>query len=430
MLRNFIRNRVFIVQGAGSVPANISKISGAFRVLTIGILGALLLAACGTASASPAQSASSSTVDKSPYVFHADLSETGQLAFLGSRQAKALQGLASYVNAQGGIDGHKIVLDIKDNQSNTVTGVAIATAWEAKKIPFIFSGSYSAVTRAVNATAGSNGPVIYDLSPVDTAQPNSYVFISGISYKLDLEAILNMLHSKGLSRIAFLNSTDASGASGWPILQSLLKKPSYSGFQVVSHQTYLPTATSATTQLAVIKSSNPQALIIWTTGTPLGTALQAQASYNMSDVPDFTSAGNAVSGEMLHFKKVLPSNIYFPTGALYLKPSELPSNLASTVSRFQSIVSKAGGHPNDGWGLAYVPAMMLISALKHLGINATAAQIKDYFQHLTNFSTIYGVYNLSSNNHSGVNLKGVYMTRWDGSGFSQASGPSGLPLGK
>lgn len=427
---NFIRSKAFKVQGAGSLPRTVSKHSRVSRKFSVGALCAFLLAACGTASASPSKSASSNTVDKAPYVFHADLSETGQLAFLGSRQAKALQGLASYVNAQGGIQGHKIVLDIKDNQSNTVTGVSIATSWEAKKVPFIFSGSYSAVTRAVNATASSNGPVIYDLSPVDTARPNSYVFISGISYKLDLEAILNMLHSKGLNRIAFLNSTDASGASGWPILQSLLKEPSYSGFQVVSHQAYLPNAASATTQLAVIKSSNPQALIIWTTGTPLGTALQAQAALNMGNVPDFTSAGNAVGGEMLHFKKVLPSNIYFPTGALYLKPSELPSTLASTVARFQSIVAKAGGHPNDGWGLAYVPAMMLISALKHLGINATAAQIKNYFQHLTKFPTIYGVYNLSSNNHNGVNLNGVYMTRWDGSGFAKASGPSGLPLGK
>ena len=430
MLTGFIRHKAFKVRNNNIMPGNIESGSKATRLVIIGTVGALLLSACGTASASPTKASSTSVVNKAPYVFHADLSETGQLAFLGSRQAKALQGLASYENARGGIDGHKIVLDIKDNQSNTVTGVSIATGWEAKKIPFIFNGSYSAVTRAVNATAGSNGPVIYDLSPVDTAQPGSYIFISGISYKLDLEAILNMLRSKGLTKIAFLNSTDASGASGWPIMQSLLKQPSYSGFQVVSHQTYLPTATSAATQLAVIKSSNPQALIIWTTGTPLGTALQAQAQYNMGNIPDFTSAGNAVTGEMLHFKKVLPSNIYFPTGALYLKPSELPSNLAPTVSTFQAIVSKAGGHPNDGWGLAYVPAMMLISALKHLGINATSVQIRNYFQHLTNLPTIYGVYNLSSSNHSGVNLNGVYMTTWNGSGFVQASGPSGLPLGK
>lgn len=393
--------------------------------------GAMVMAACGSGSpnsqnpvASPTSVAKASS---NPYVFHVLLSETGQGAFLGAREDKALKGYVAYLNAQGGIGGHSVTLDIKDNHSDPQTSVSFASQWIAKKVPFIFNGSIAAANRAVDALAGSDGPVIYDLSPVNPAPPDSYIFASGISYKLDLEAILNTLHSKGTSNIAFLNTTDVSGAAGWPVLKSLLSNSKYSSFHVVSHQTYDPTAVSITTQMSVIKSKNPQALIIWATGTPLGAALQAQHQLNMGSIPTYTSAGNAVPGEMQHLSGVLPDHIFFPTGAIYLPPAELPTSIAPVISTFQSIVAKSGGHPNDGWGLAYAPALMLVSALNHLGVDATAPQIKDYFQKLSAFPNIYGVFHMSTNDHSGIGLSGVYMTTWNGSTFVQASGPSGLP---
>lgn len=400
-----------------------------------GLLSAgVIAAACGSGSSSASSSttaaptSSSTQASSTPYVFHAVLSETGQGSFLGSREAKALKGLVASVNAAGGVKGHQISLDIKDNQSSPSTSVQIATKWIAQKVPFIFNGSIAAAARAVDALATSSGPVIYDLTPVNPAPPNSYIFSSGISYKLDLEAILNQLRSKGLTKLAFLNTTDVSGASGWPVMQSLLAQSANSAFHVVSHQTYDPTAVSVTTQMSVIKAANPQALIIWTTGAPLGSALHAQNQLGMSSLPVYTSAGNAVTGEMQHLSSVLPTNIYFPTGPLYFPPSTLSGTLSKVVSDFQSMVSKSGGTPNDGWGLAYAPALILISALQHLGVTATAAQLKGFLEKQSNFANIYGNYNLSDTNHNGITLNGVYMTKWNGSGFVQASGPQGAPL--
>ncbi len=397
----------------------------------IAFLGAfsLLMAACGSSGSTSTTSASSSTTaaNLSPYVFHADLSETGAGSFLGSREAKALTDFAAYVNSSGGIKGHKITLDIQDNQSSPSTSVSIATQWIAQNVPFIFNGSIAAAAKAVDSLATKNGPVIYDLTPVNPAPANSYIFSSGISYKLDLEAILNMARAKGLTKLAFLNSTDVSGASGWPVMQSLLALPANSNFQLVSHQSFDPSAVSVATQMSVIKSAAPQALIIWTTGSPLGTVLHAQSQLGMSGLPTFTHGGNAVTGEMQNLQSVLPKEIYFPTGPLYLPPSALPSNLASVVTTFQTIVAKAGGHPNDGWGLGYAAALLLVSALNHLGVNATATQIQGYFEQQSSFPNIYGVFDLSNSDHSGISLPGVYMTTWNGTTFVQASGPSGLP---
>lgn len=400
--------------------------------LGVGVIAvSVLAAACGSSSPATSSASSTSTTkgSSSPYVIHAVLSETGQGSFLGSREAKALKGLVDSTNASGGINGHNIQLDIKDNQSSPQTSVSIATQWASQKVPFILNGSIAAAAKAVDAIATSNGPVIYDLTPVNPAPADSYIFNSGISYKLDLEAILNTLRSKGITKVAFLNTTDVSGASGWPVMQAVLSEPQNKSVQVVSHQTYDPTAVSATTQMSVMKAASPQAIIIWTTGAPLGTALHAQSQLGMGNIPVYTSAGNAVSGEMKHLSSVLPKSIYFPVGPLYFQPSTLPSNLAPVVSTFQSIVSKGGGTPNDGWGLAYASGLMLISAVKHLGVNATASQIKGYLEQLSSFPNIYGVYHLSSSNHNGISLDGVYMSTWNGTAFAQSSGPQGLPQG-
>ncbi len=410
--------------------------AGSGKIKLLAALGSmsLLVAACGSSGSSStttsnAGASASSTTQASlaPYVFHADLSETGQGSFLGSREVKALTGLVSYLNAKGGIKGHKIQLEIQDNQSSPATSVSIATQWVSQGVPFILNGSIAAAAKAVDALATANGPVIWDLTPVNPAPANSFIFSSGISYKLDLEAVLNMLKAKGLSKVAFLNSTDVSGASGWPVMQSLLSQSTYSGIQVVSHQTYDPTAVNVTTQMSVIKAANPQALIIWTTGTPFGTALQAQKQLGLDGLPTFTSGGNAVAGEMQHLASILPANLYFQSGPLYLSPSSLPSSLTSPVSTFQSIVAKAGGHPNDGWGLAYGPAQILVAALDQLGVSATAPQIKSFIEQQSNFPSIYGVYHMSNSDHSGITLQSVYMTTWNGTQFVQASGPGGAP---
>ncbi len=405
--------------------------ASSIRLGVIASLGtfSLLLAACGGSGSTAAAGASTTTqASLSPYIFHADLSETGVGSFLGSREAKALTEFAAYVNSKGGIKGHKIQLEIQDNQSSPSTSVSIATQWISQNVPFIFNGSIAAAARAVDSLVGKNGPVIYDLTPVNPAPPNSYLFSSGISYKLDLEAILNMLRSKGLTKIAFLNSTDVSGASGWPVLQSLLALPANSDIQLVSHQSFDPSAVSIATQMSVIKSANPQALVVWTTGTPFGTVAHAQSQLGMGGIPTFTHGGNAVTGELQNLASVLPKELYFPTGPLYLPPSSLPSNLGPVVSTFQSIVAKAGGHPNDGWGLGYAAALLLESALNNLGVNATATQIQQYIESQSNFPNIYGVFHMSNSDHSGVTLQGVYMTTWNGSGFVQASGPEGKPL--
>lgn len=389
--------------------------------------GALLLAACSSSSSSSSSAAAPSKSSKSPYVVHAVVSETGSAAFLGQLEAKSLKALTAYDNAHGGIDGHPISLDLKDNQSSPSVAVSIATPWVTSGVPFILDGSIVAADAPVDALAGPTGPVMYDLSPGVHPKPNSYVWSAGISTTSDAEAYLNFLKAKGLTRIAAITSTDGSGKDGWTQLKNQLKKPAYSGFTMLSHQTFDPTAVSVTTQLSIIKAANPQAIVVWTTGTPVGTVFKGMASLGMSNIPTVTTDGNAISQELDSFSSVVPKNLYIPTGPLFLSPSLLSGSLKTAISNFDTAIKADGGSPNDGWGLSASAFDIMVHAVRVLGVNATAVQLHNYLQtKVKNYAGIYGIYNMSASDHRGVHAQDIYMTDWNGSSFVPVSGPAGI----
>ena len=414
--------------------ASFRRKRGKGRIAVLGVASAAVLAACGSSSSSTGTSAATTTSSASgaasgtPYVMHAIVSQTGLASFLGSREAKALQGLAALVNTQGGIDGHPLQIDIQDNQSSPATAVSYATSLISSNVPLIFNGSVVAVDASVDALATANGPFIYDLSPGTHPKPGSMVFSAGISTAFDAQSYLTFLKSKGITNIAAITSTDGSGVDGFKQLQTALAEPQFSSFKLLTHQTFDPTAVSVTSQMSVIKATNPQALIIWTTGTPLGVVLQAMSSLGMQNVPTVTTDGNAAYSELTHFASILPKTLYFPTGALYLPPSDITNAaVKAKVEAFDTVVQAAGGHPGDAWGLSWDPAQLLIGAIQKLGVKATAPQILNYMENLKNVPGVYGVYNTSTSNHRGLSTQDVYMTVWNGSSFTPVSGPGGTP---
>lgn len=404
-------------------------------LISAGALAASILAACGSSAASSssttaASTGSTKTASSSPVVIHAILSETGQGGFLGSRQAKALQVLAKSVNAAGGIDGHPVQMDILDNETSPITAVSLANKLISQNVPFFLNGSIGAVDKAVDALSTPNGPFIYDLSPVEHPPAGSKIFSAGFSLSLEIQSDLNYFKSKGLTRIAALTSTDASGVAGYTTLQQELALPQFSSIHLVTHQTFGDSDVSVATQLSVIKADHPQAMITWATGTPLGTILNGMSSLGMDNLPTTADSGNGSFAEMKQFGSKVPKDLYIAIGSLTVPASQLPAGpVQRQVSSFQSEVSAAGGTPGLGWGLAWDPASLLIGALKHLGVNATSGQILSYMENLHNVPGVIGMYNTSTSNHRGLTTSAVYLASWNGSKFVVASGPGGQALG-
>lgn len=391
--------------------------------LAVGAVSLASLAACGSSSPSGSSGA------KSSYTIHAILSLTGSESFLGDDERTALQALQKEVNATGGIDGHPLSFDIADNQSTPSTSVALASQL-ISKVPVLLVGSAASTDKPVDALAKANGPVIYDLSPGDHPARGSFVYSASNSTTNQTLAFMTFAEHKGWKRVAAITSTDGSGQDGWTNLQAAAAK-SHGAVTIVDHETFDPTDVSVTTELSKIKASNPQALFIWTTGTPLGTVLKGMQQLNMLGTPTMTTNGNANASELKGMSGEIPAQFYFPGAPFEAGLSALPASLRTQVQTFESTMKKAGeALPDEGNALGWDPGLILVSALRKLGVNATASQIHGYISSLTNFAGINGTYNFtdrSISDNRGLTIKAVYIADWEPSlsNWTDASGAGG-----
>lgn len=90
-------------------------------------VGATALAACGaTASAPPGTAHASASASKAPYLLTlgTDLSSDFTSACCSIPLADGFQAWVAHVNSQGGVDGHKINLQVLSDNAQTATGIA------------------------------------------------------------------------------------------------------------------------------------------------------------------------------------------------------------------------------------------------------------------------------------------------------------------
>lgn len=402
--------------------------------LSAAALTAAAVAGCGSSSAGtsdPAAGGSSSggSASGSAYTIHAIVGETGSASFLGTEEAAAFNALAKHVNATGGIDGHPLAFAISDNQSTASTSVSLASPLVGQA-PVLLVGSITSTDKPVDDLVTSGGPVVYDLSPGDHPALGSYVYSSSNSTINQTQAFINFAESKGWKKVAVINSTDSSGQDGWTNIQRAVAD-SNGAVTVTDHEAFDPTAVSVTTQLSKIKATNPQAVLVWTTGTPLGTVLSGMQQLGMNSLPTMTTNGNASYSEMQKLAGELPGQLYFPGAPFMVGPQDLTGQTKTEVQAFDSAMQAAGQKvPDEGDALAWDPGLILVSALRKLGTSATASQIHQYIESLTSFAGINGTYNFtdkSISDNRGLTITSVYIAQWDKSQgeWTAASGPAG-----
>jgi len=408
-------------------PARLTALSAA--ALTAAAVAGCSSSSAGTADSPASSSSSGRSASGSTYTIHAIVSQTGSASFLGTEEAAAFNALAKYVNSTGGIDGHQLAFAVSDNQSTASTSVSLASPL-VSQAPVLLVGSITATDKPVDDLANSSGPVVYDLSPGDHPAPGSYVYSSSNSTTNQTQAFINFAESKGWKRVGVITSTDSSGQDGWTNIKKAVANAK-GAVTVSDHESFDPSAVSVTTQLSKIKASNPQALFIWTTGTPLGTVLSGMQQLGMDSLPTMTTNGNASNSEMQKLAGELPPSLYFPGAPFMAGPQNLTGQTKTEVQAFDTAMQAAGQKvPDEGDALAWDPGLILVSALRKLGTGASAAQIHQYIESLTGFPGINGTYNFTDKSipdNRGLTITSVYIAQWNKSqdDWTAVSGPAG-----
>jgi branched-chain amino acid transport system substrate-binding protein len=367
-----------------------------------------------------------------PYRINVIVPLTGGASFLGKGEQQALQLLQAVTNKDGGLDGQPLEFVFHDDQSTPQTAVQIANGVLADKPSVMLGSSIVAMCNAI-APLLKEGPFDYCLSPGVHPPAGSYQFSSSIDTRDLIEALVRYFRSRGLTRIAFMTSTDASGQDAERGFDEVLKLAENSGVQVAERQRFNPTDVSVAAQIERIKAASPQALIAWSTGAPIATVFKAVLQAGL-DLPLGTTNGNMTYAQMTQYKDFLPKELYIPASAFPAHAGlfALDPKVEERQQRFYAAFKEANLKLDNMSTLAWDPGNLTVDALRKVGTKASAQQVRDHIASQTSYTGVNGVYDFKAVPQRGLTVQNAVVTRWDPAAdtWTVVSGLTGTPLPK
>jgi branched-chain amino acid transport system substrate-binding protein len=364
-----------------------------------------------------------------PYDINVILSLTGIAAFIGTEEATALRALETVENRRGGINGRPIHFDIADDSSNAATAVQLANQIVGKGVPVILGPTLTASCEAVFAIVRNNGPVEYCFSPALHAPAGSYGFSGGASTADISLGGMRYFRERGLKRIALISSTDASGQDGENVVLANMKLAENAGLTIVADEHFATGDVSVAAQIARMKAANPQAVIAWTTGTPTATVLHGMHDAGL-DVPTLLNAGNIVAAQLKQYASFVPAELLLPGLRFLARDPGAPKPMRDAQKAFYDALGEMGKSPEVNDSFAWDSARVVLEALRHLGPQPTAVQVRDYLEQLHGFAGVNAVMDYRDGNQRGVPISAIVVLRWDPvkTAFVPVSKPGGFPL--
>lgn len=342
---------------------------------------------------------------------------SGPAAFIGTPTKLVAQMAVDQINKEGGINGRPLELVFGDTEGDPTKAVAIAKKFiYVDKVVAIIgptrTGTGMAVKRLVEQ---AHVPTIMTVGGDPVIMGGKfgsyrYIFKTPQRSSIAVEKILIYLQKKGIKDVAILTSSDGFGRDGkrW-----LLKLAPQYGIKVVSQESFNPSDTDMTSQLANIRSQKPQAIVCWTIG-PAGAIVAKNVKQLGIKVPLIQChglpgpkyvelAGDAANGSIMPSTKLM---------AWQQLPDSDPQKpvIARFVHLYKDVYHYDREFPiNTHSGYAWDALMILSQAMEKSGPNRE--KLRDAIEETKGYVGISGVYTFTPQDHNGLGVDSMIIVK-------------------
>jgi branched-chain amino acid transport system substrate-binding protein len=357
-----------------------------------------------------AMPAATLAADAEPIKIGAVFSITGGASFLGEPEKNSVNLLADMINERGGVLGRKIEMVVYDDETDVNKCVmAVDKLLRKDQVVAVIGPTTSGNTLAVMPKfEPAKIPLISCASADKIVIPvTPWIFKDTPSDRFAVLKILEYAKVAGQKKIAIITVSDGFGQAGREFLKELIPAQ---GFNLVADEVYGPKDTDMTAQLTSIKNLNPDAVICWGTNpgpaviarnrVQLGMQTQLYMSHGVASKKFIELAGEAAEGLMLPAGRLIVAS-QVPDGQPQKKLLMDYKSLYET--KFKSEVSTFGGHGWDGLNL-------IVKAIE-IAKSAEPQAIRDALEKIQNFVGTAGIYNLSPNDHNGLDQTAFEMVK-------------------
>lgn len=340
---------------------------------------------------------------------------TGPASSLGLPERDTALMLQTEIDAKGGIKGRPIKLVIYDGESTeTKTLLAAKRAIEGERVAALICCTQSGTSLAIkNAVQTAKVPTISMATSIRIVEPikeSAWVFKTAPSDHLIAEVFAEYLVSKKLIRVAWISVDNAFGDSGRVEFEKVAKAL---GISIVMNERFGDKDVDMTTQLTKVKGSDAQALVVWAI-PPAASVVTKNAGELGLKVPLFHSHGVA-NKRFIELAGPAANGVRFPAAKL-LTAEGLPDGdiqkktLVAYAKEFEARYGPRntfGGHAWDAIWLAYRAADVAATRTNPDDLPSFRAAIRDELEKTKEFVGIGGIFNMSPNDHNGLDMRAV-----------------------
>jgi branched-chain amino acid transport system substrate-binding protein len=350
---------------------------------------------------------------------------SGRASFIGTPSKLVAEMLVEKINAGGGIGGKKIELIVADTEGDPAKAANIATKFIHKdKVVAIIGPTLTDTGMNVKKIAhDGKTPIVMTVGgdPVIMGGkfgPFDWVFKSPQRSEIAVKRLFTYLKDKGLTKIALLSADDGFGKDGLRWMEQL--GPEF-GIEILIKESFGARDTDMTAQLTKAKNAAPQALVVWTTGpagaitaknvAQLGIDLPLFQCHGLPDPKYVELAGPAAEGNRMPATKLMVAD-------------ELPDTdpQKAVIQEFIKLYTEKGYAKqfpiNTHSGYAWDAIMLVAKAIEKAGTEPEA--LRAAIESTQNYVGISGVYNLTPEDHNGLNVDSMVMVQVKGGKFVMA----------
>lgn len=342
------------------------------------------------------------------------VSETGPAASLGKVEKNTLMLLPKSIGE------HSVQYVMLDDASDTTIAVRNARKLVGDdKVDAIIGSTTTPNSIAITEVAAETGTPLMAMGagaaivqPVDDKK--KWVFKPVQNDGMMVHAIVEHMVKTGMKKIGYIGFSDATGEGYWNALVPLAEK---AGLELVASERYQRTDTSVTGQILKLTAAQPDAILIAASGTPA--ALPQKALKERGYAGRIYQTHGVANNDFLRVCGKDCEGTYLPVGPL-LVAEQLPDSPSRRVSmdisaRYEQAYGK--GSVTTFISNAYDSYLLLEhaipTALKSAkpGTREFRQALRDALEATKDFSGTQGVYNMSAQDHVGLDDRARVIVR-------------------
>jgi len=352
------------------------------------------------------------------------LSATGPAASLGIPEKNTIALLPSQ------IAGQKVNYLVLDDASDTTTAVKNARKLITEnKVDLLIGSTTTPNSLAmIDVVAESETPMLAMAASARIVEPmddkRRWVFKTAQNDAHMATAIVEHMTNHQVRTVAYIGFADAYGEGWW---NEFAKLAEVRKIQMVASERFNRTDTSVTGQILKILAAKPDAILIGGAGTPA--ALPQKSLKEKGYKGTIYQTHGVANNDFLRVCGKDCEGTVLPTGPV-LVAAQLPADdpvkksASEYVAKYEAVHGK--GSVNAFGGYAWDAGMLLANALPvalkkaQPGSREFRLALREALEATRNLPASHGVFNMSANDHLGLDQRARVMVRIEGGSWKLA----------